>query len=196
MRVVPIVVLLLLIFNGCANSSLTVSAKSICASSCEIKIDLKEVSRSFHSGPLHLNRYIFSDPKGNLLVKERGRLDNSLMFIVGPISLMYAGFEFQEYSSHSLDNYHDLIEGIARDGTKIYLLVQTLDEGFSIIYSKNPNLIYPLASCLKRAKLSPLDNYSKISSNENLEEAIKSDWSTKMFINHHVAVSKNYDEFR
>ncbi|NLC28549.1 MAG: hypothetical protein GX780_07230 [Campylobacteraceae bacterium] len=194
MRVIFLAILSLFLFVGCADTSLRVSPKNIYANSCNIETDLAEISRSSHGGPLYINRYLFSDTKGNILVKERGVLDHTLVFVVGPISLMHAGFEFQKYSTHSLDNHHDFIEGIARDGEQIYILVQSLDEGFSIIYSSTLDLILPLANCLKKEDPIAL-NFATPKKSSNHVSAIKSDWSTPMFLKHSVARSVNFDEY-
>jgi hypothetical protein len=108
---------------------------------------------------------------------------------------MYAGFEFESYQPRSLDRYHDYIEGISRNGTPVYALVQTLDEGFSLLYSADFSLIAPLASCLQQHPLVPFSPSRSPALAPEASAAIQTDWSARMFFTHDVAVSKFLEEW-
>jgi hypothetical protein len=182
----------LFLLAGCSNISLHVSPQALHSGKCDINIQLDEVARQTHGGPLDLTRQVFKDKDGNYLVYERGQLDDSLIFIVTLPDIMKAGFEMDSYQSFSLDRHHDLITGLGRDGTPLYILAQSLNEGFSILYSQNYQSLQALVECLGEA---PAPKLPVISTPQTAQEAIKSDWRNSTFARHRIAVSKYYEEF-
>jgi hypothetical protein len=183
---------ILLLLTGCASISLHVKPQTIHSGGCDIQASLTKVLRQFHGGPLDLKREVFKDSDGNFLVFEEGLLDDDLIFIVTLPDIMKAGFEMDSYKSFSLDRHHDLIIGVGRDNSQVYIVAQSLNEGFSILYSQNYEPLRPLVECLNSEILLP--NQPK-KEPKNAYDAIKSNWSGITFARHRIAVSKYFEEF-
>ena len=182
----------LFLLAGCSNISLHVTPQALHSGECDITVNLKEIARQTHGGPLDLTRQAFEDSSGNYLIYERGKLDESLIFIVSLPDIMEAGFGMDSYKSFSLDRHHDLITGVSDDGTPLYILAQSVDEGFSILYSQNYQSLQALVDCLGEVKAPKL---VATSAPKTPQEAIKSDWRNATFARHRIAVSKYYEEF-
>lgn len=184
-------IIVLVFLTGCSNIALHVKPQVIHSGNCNINTSLEELLNQTHGGPLQLDRKVFKDEKNNYLVYEKGLLDADLIFIAPLPEIMKAGFELSSYQSFSLDRHHDLIIGTGRNSTTLYILAQSLNEGFSILYSQNYEPLKPLVECLGGA-LELQASPSKHPKTAN--EAIKSDWRVATFARHRIAVSKYFEE--
>lgn len=191
MRIFILGIILLLGFSGCSSISLHVGPQTLHSGKCDIKTSLTQVAHQTHGGPLDLTREVYKDSDGNFIVYEKGQLDDSLIFIATLPDIMKAGFEMESYKSYSLDRHHDLITGISRNGKRVFILAQSLNEGFSIIYSQNYEPLRALVNCLDDIST---PQFSSTFANSP-KEAILSDWRSATFARHRIAVSKYFEEF-
>lgn len=186
---------LLFLLSGCGNIALHVSPSSFHSGTCTINTSVKEVARQTHGGPLDLTRQVFEDKMGNFIIYENGLLDDDLIFIASLPDIMKAGFEMDSYRSFSLDRHHALVTGTGREGSNLYILAQSLNEGFSILYSQNYELLRPLVECLGEVHLKQTIQENQQNQPKTATEAIKSDWRVATFAKHRIAVSKYFEEF-
>jgi len=177
--------------TGCSSISLHVSPQVLHSGNCDIKTSFTQIKHQTHGGFLDLTREVYKDNNGNFIIYERGQLDDSLIFIVSLPDIMKAGFEMESYKSYSLDRHHDLITGISHNGNRVFILAQSLNEGFSIIYSQNYEPLKALVDCLSDT---PIPQFSPTFANSD-KEAIVSDWRNTTFARYRIAVSKYYEEF-
>ncbi|MBN2965392.1 hypothetical protein JWV37_11420 [Sulfurospirillum sp. T05] len=177
-----------LIFSGCAQLSAP-SPQSTFATCLQ---PLPKLGTTRHGGPLHVTRTFYLGHTGDVLVAEEASLDNALEFIVGPVSIMNAGFEFQTYRTFDLDRFHDGIEGIGRNGEPVHLVTRSLYEGFLVAYSRNSELTASFQACIMNAIPMPKPNTRAPVLFQN---ATQSDWSERTFWLHRIARSKFIERF-
>lgn len=178
------------VFGGCAHLPFPSTPNTFTA--CATPLPLLGYTQ--HGGPLHVKRAFYLGHTGEVLVVEEAALDNALEFIVGPVSIMNAGFEFQRYQSSSLDRYHDSIQGIGRSGEPVHLVVRSLHEGFLTAYSRDPALIHSFTSCLNEGTPMPLPSPTTRAP-AVFGQAVQSDWSGRTFWLHRIAASKYIERF-
>lgn len=179
-----------LLLGGCAQ----VPSPNASPSFASCLAPLPVLGSTSHAGPLHVTRTFYLGHTGVVLVYEEADLDSALEFIVGPVSIMNAGFEFQTYRTFDLDRYHDGIEGVSRDGEPVHLVTRALYEGFLTAYSRDPLLVASFQACLMDATPMPLPAVN-VQKPVLFQQAVKSDWSGRTFWLHRIAASKFIERF-
>lgn len=163
---------------------------------CLTTIPAKFLARGSEPGRLFVQRYIFGIGE-DILVHEKISLDHNFIFSVGLNSIVYAGFEFKNYKTTNIGNFHTFFEGTDRNGENIYILASGVGafQDLSVVYSSSRSIIEKLATCVDKGESADFNDI-KNSSNYNFSRLnIKSDWSAGMLFRHSIITSNRDNEF-
>lgn len=154
MKTLGTLLIILLFLSGCSQVTpgIHLYQNTLKANQCSATLPIIQIERTYHSGTIKITRTLYASDLGNVLVHEKGSLDDGYEFVVGNVSLMYAGFEFKKYKVRDAGRYHDYIEGIDRFGNPVYVLVGTLDQNFELFYANTPKLIESLIHCVQKRR--------------------------------------------
>jgi|LSQX01.3.fsa_nt_gb hypothetical protein len=194
MRNIILSISLLYLFTGCATNNLTISQNTIELNSCTIKGSFEKSFTKKEGVTLRVIKDVYKSGEKEFLVHEKGKLDEEWIFVTGPVSAIGAGFDFTYYNYRSLDDFHDYIEGITRDNEHIFMISQSYFQGFSIIYSNNPNLITPIAACLSKKRDIDFPIIKDMKSANNWQNPIKSNWGPKIFFERELIRRKQFND--
>ena len=194
MKTLGTLITFLFFFAGCSQvtTGIRIYQNKLTANQCTATLPIKQVERTFDNGIIKLTRTFYASDLGNVLVHEQGSLDDTYEFIVGNISLMYAGFEFKRYRTKDAGRFHDYIEGIDRHGNPIYVLVGTVDQNFELLYANSPKLIESLIACVQKEVPTQLvmEPLKGGSFPLHVKDAVMTDWGPRMLFMHGVIKRK------
>jgi hypothetical protein len=202
MRNFLIFVLGLFFLQGCATSlpPTAISIKQTSSDSfvfqsdkCTTTIPAKFLASGGENGKLLVQRYLFL-LDNSTLVLEKISLDRNFIFSVGLNSIVYAGFEFKNYKTTNVGNFHTFFEGTDRNGENIYALASGVGvfQDLSVVYSPSRDIIEKLATCVQSGVSVAFDNAkSDVNLHTNPARMIKSDWSARMLFKHDIISSNN-----
>lgn len=198
MRNFFIFLIALLFLQGCANSlpPAAISIKQISTDNfvfnsdkCVTTFPAKLLASQSEGGRLFVRRSIFQVDDSILVLEKIGLDHNNFVFSVGLNNIIYAGFEFQNYKTTNIGNFHTFFEATDRNGENIYVLASGIGvfQDVSIIYSSSKNIIEKLSTCVQNGQ-NP--DFHESDLNINISRAvIKSDWSARMLFKHDIIMS-------
>ncbi|MDR0468220.1 MAG: hypothetical protein LBG67_05155 [Campylobacteraceae bacterium] len=192
--------LILFFLQGCVDSlpPTTISIKQTSVENftfesdkCVMTIPAKFLAKQSENGKLFVQRYIFKIDN-SILTHEKISLDRNFIFSVGLNNIVYAGFEFKNYKTTNIGNFHTFFEGVDRGGENIYVLASGVGvfQDLSVVYSSSKDIIEKLATCVHTGQSVSFNN-TKNNSNYNysLMSYAKTDWSARMLLKYDIITS-------
>jgi hypothetical protein len=189
-----------ILFAGCGGTTIGINlfpkhnAVDFKAAFCESSLPLEYLGSEYSGGKIEIQRSFYGNGD-EILVHEKGFLDDNFIFSVSLNSLVYFGFEPKSLKMTSLGNFHTYFEGVSKVNKPIYIISAGMGvfETFDIFYSDYEQIIKGLAECIKRGG----DLY--IQKNEAkphlpLRSYIRSDFGPMLFFKYDVIMSKREND--